>query len=388
MERRLLLKLGGAGLLGLGLPGCSARGDIAPVGPMLRFAPVDVAWNRIIRTTVGLRPHRPSGFLLRADRLDDKTVIHNYGHGGAGISLSWGTGRMAAEMALKHASRKAAVLGCGAVGLAATRQLQRRGFDVTIYAASVPPNTTSNMAWAGFTPGSWLVEDNRRTAGWDAQFREAVETAYLEFQWLAGRGYGISWIDHYALRDTAPREPRPSRPVRGRGPLLPDHLSGGGRFALGPGQHNFPTRYAVRRTRIRIEPATYLDALVRDVREQGARIVIRKFTDVREIAALPEPLVVNCTGLGSKELFEDPELMPLRGQLTVLVPQPEVDYGISTSSPGAPPGVTGVSMQPRNDGIILGSTREAGEWSLEPNEAAREHIVNTHQALFNRMIEA
>ncbi len=384
MKRRMALRLGGGGLVGLGLGACSTRADIPP-GPALHFAPVEVDWNRVIRTTVGLRPHRPSGFTLRADRLDAKTVIHNYGHGGAGISLSWGTGRMAAEMALDHASREAIVLGSGAVGLATARQLQRRGFEVTIHAAAVPPNTTSNMAWAGFTPGSWLVEDNLRTPAWDAQFREAVEISYLEFQWLAGRGYGVEWLDHYSLNDNAPPPRRRRRPTRGRGPLLPEHLSGGGRFVLGPGEHNFPTQYAVRRTRIRIEPAIYLDALVRDFRDHGGRLVIRKFEDAREIAALPGSLVFNCTGLGSGELFEDPELMPLRGQLTVLVPQPEVNYGISTFSPDAPDGVTGVSMQPRNDGIILGSTREAGEWSLEPNAAAREHIVNTHKALFDRM---
>ncbi len=384
MKRRTLLRLAGGGLVGAGLGACSTRADIAP-RPALRFAPVRVDWNRVIRTTVGLRPHRPSGFILRADRLDAKTVIHNYGHGGAGISLSWGTGRMAAEMALDHPSREAVVLGSGAVGLATARQLQRRGFEVTIYAASVPPNTTSNMAWAGFTPGSWLVEDNRRTPAWDAQFREAVEIAYLEFQWLAGRGYGIEWLDHYSLNDNAPREPRRSRPARGRGPLLPDNLEAAGRFVLGPGEHNFPTQYAIRRTRIRIEPAIYLDALVRDFRDHGGKLVIRKFNDVREIVGLPGSLVFNCTGLGSGELFDDPELMPLRGQLTVLVPQPEVNYGISTFSPNAPEGVTGVSMQPRSDGIILGGTREAGEWSLEPNAAAREHIVNTHKALFDRM---
>jgi hypothetical protein len=37
-------------------------------------------------------------------------------------------------------------------GLTAARQLQRRGFDVTIYAMTVPPDTTSNMSTAGFTP--------------------------------------------------------------------------------------------------------------------------------------------------------------------------------------------------------------------------------------------
>ena len=43
-----------------------------------------VGYDRVIRHTVGLRPHRPSGFVLRAGKLDAKTVIHNYGHGGSG----------------------------------------------------------------------------------------------------------------------------------------------------------------------------------------------------------------------------------------------------------------------------------------------------------------
>ena len=153
MDRRTLLRLGGGGLLGAGLGACAARSDIRPPEPAFRLPIVNVAWNRVIRTTVGLRPYRPSGFVLRADKLDGTTVLHNYGHGGSGISLSWGTGRRVAEMALEHRSRQAAVIGCGAVGLATARQLQRRGFEVTIYAMSVPPNTTSNMAWAGFTPG-------------------------------------------------------------------------------------------------------------------------------------------------------------------------------------------------------------------------------------------
>ena len=185
MDRRTLLKIGGMGLIGSGLGACSVRS--APPGqPLLRLAPVRADPDRIIRTTVGLRPHRPAGFLLRAERLDETTVIHNYGHGGAGMSLSWGTGAMAAEMALAHDSRRAAVIGCGALGLTCARQLQRRGFDVTIYTMDVPPNTTSNMSFAGFTPTSGLVDDDLRTPAWDAQFREAAEIGYRQLQ-FAGR---------------------------------------------------------------------------------------------------------------------------------------------------------------------------------------------------------
>ena len=113
--------------------------------------------------------------------------------------------------------------------------------------------------------------------------------------------------------------------------------------------------------------------------------MIRKFTDAQEFVALDESLVINCTGLGSGELFPDPELIPLKGQLTVLVPQSEVNYAVSGNAPGAPPGVGGFSMQPRSSGIILGGTGEKGEWSLEPNAAAREYIVNSNMKFFAAM---
>src|SRR2546428_9673368 len=78
-----------------------------------RFAKVKVSRERVIRTVVGLRPFRPSGFVVKTEKLDEKTVIHNYGHGGGGITLSWGTAQLAVEEALRSGQTKYAVLGCG-----------------------------------------------------------------------------------------------------------------------------------------------------------------------------------------------------------------------------------------------------------------------------------
>ncbi len=394
MDRRTLLKIGGSGLIGAGLSGCAARSgsssargssSATPGRPPLRLAPVRADRDRIIRTTVGLRPHRPSGFRLAADRLDETTVIHNYGHGGSGMSLSWGTGRMAAEMALAHHSRRAAVIGCGAVGLTAARQLQRHGFDVTVYAMAVPPDTTSNMSMAGFTPTSGLVDGDLRSSAWDAQFREAAEISYRQLQLLVGRGYGVSWLQRYELRDDEPRAPGRGAGDGDEEPLLPAHLRTGTTL-LGPGEHPFPTRYANRSMRVRIEPSIYLDALVRDVVAFGGRIVIRRFTEPRELVELDEPLVINCTGLGARDLFGDDEMVPLKGQLTVLVPQPEVDYGTFGGLPGSSPvGGLGIHMQPRSDGIVLGGTSERGAWSTEPDQEAMERIVGAHRAVFSAM---
>jgi D-amino-acid oxidase len=381
MDRRTLLKVGGMAALGVGFGGCASRAPArralrAPV----RLAPVNVSWERIIRTTVGLRPYRPSGFVLRAEKLDSRLLIHNYGHGGGGMSLSWGCGQRAAEMALEATGpRRAAVLGCGAVGLAAARQLQRRGFDVTIYTASVPPDTTSNMSLAGFTPTSAVVALDARTPEFDARFRDVVEIAYRQLQLLVGRDYGVSWLYNYSPLDDV-------RIASGTNTLMPSHLQGD-REVLEPGEHPLPTMYAARRSELRIEPSIYLDAMLRDVAQFGGRIVIRKFSEPRELLSLDEPVIVNCTGLGSRELFGDQELTALKGQLTVLVPQPEVDYattGAGRAASGEMPSA-GLHMMPRADGIILGGTRERDVWTLEPNPDELKRVVEGHREFFTAM---
>jgi glycine/D-amino acid oxidase-like deaminating enzyme len=332
----------------------------------------------VIRTTVGLRPFRPTGFVLRAEKLDRKLLVHNYGHGGAGMSLSWGTASMVAELALGQHERRAAVLGCGVLGLTSARELQRHGFDVTIYAAAVPPNTTSNMSLAGFTPTSGLVDFRSRTPEWEEQFRTAVTRAYPRLQLLAGRRYGISWVHSYTPTDDP-------RAASGSNVLLPKEVDSG-QTLLQPGEHPFPTKYAVDRPMMRIEPSIYLDALVEDFHTFGGRIVIRKFEDVREVAWLSEPTVVNSTGLGAKALFGDEEILPLKGQLTSLVPQEEVHYGTNGGlrSPDPTPGI-GIHMMPRSDGIILGGTSERGVWTTEVNELERRRIVEGHIELFDAM---
>jgi glycine/D-amino acid oxidase-like deaminating enzyme len=270
------------------------------------------------------------------------------------------------------------VIGCGVVGLTSARQLQRRGFDVTIYALAVPPNTTSNMSLAGFTPTSGLVDNNRRTPEWDAQFRRAATIAYTQLQLLAGPNYGVSWVDNYNLSDTLPSAP-------GENSLLPGALRTGS-VILQPGEHPFPAKYAISSPQIRIEPNIYLDALIRDFTMFGGHIVIRKFDTPRDLISLTEPVIVNCTGLGSRDLFGDEDVIPLKGQLTHFVPQPEVNYA---TNGGAPPiaasGGLSIHTMPRRDGIALGGTSERGVWTLEPNEDARKQIVDAHIQVFMAM---
>jgi D-amino-acid oxidase len=387
MDRRSLLKFAGMASVGFALEGCAtttsaSKPQLVPPQARRVLPIVNASWDRVIRTTIGLRPHRPSGFVLKADKLDAKTLIHNFGHGGSGMSLSWGTASMATDLALPHQERKAAVLGSGVVGLTSARELQRHGFDVTIYAATVPPDTTSNMSLAGWTPTSGLVDNDKRTAAWDGQVRQAAAIAYRRLQLLAGSKYGVSWIKQYQPTDNDLTQPNPNPNPN---PVLPPELQGRRGVVLGPGEHPFGTRYCGERDEMRIEPSIYLDALMNDFLLWGGKVVIRKFETPREVAALAENVIVNCTGLGSKALFNDPELVPLKGQLVVLVPQAEINYSTSGAGKPLPPDAGFVHMMPRTDGIVLGGTSIRDNWSLDVEEKDRQRVVDLHIELFNSM---
>jgi len=397
MRRREFLETGAfAALSGLAT-GCASQKRIAATPPATpqpaarapaNLAVPRIAWERVIRTTVGLRPHRDSGFVLKAEKFDAKTVIHDYGFGGAGMSLAWGCGAMAADMALQQNDRRAAVLGCGSPGLTAARELQRHGFDVTIYTMTVPPHTTSNMSWAGYTPTTALIARERRTPAWDAQFRQAAEISYRQLQLLAGEpGYGIYWIDNYNATDDlnapAPGIPGMTAADEPGDDLLPEQLRPGrDRDVLGPGEHPFPTKYAVRTSNLAIEPSIYLDKLVSDFALFGGKIVIRKFDTPRDLMSLPESVIVNCTGLGSKTIFNDDELVPIKGQFTVCVPQAEVNYRVFGRLGNS---ATVASMNPRSDGILVGNLGERGNWSLEPDQEVMKRNVEAAMQFFAAM---
>ena len=108
----------------------------------------------------------------------------------------------------------------------------------------------------------------------------------------------------------------------------------------------------------------------------GADIVLRSFERIEQVQALPQRVVVNCTGLGAGALFGDAGILPIRGQLAFLRPQPEVDYIVIQR---------GRYMCPRSDGILLGGTFERGEWDATPQRGDTDRIVADHAAFFDAM---
>ena len=54
----------------------------------------------ILRSAAGLRPFRDETIRVEAETVGDRRIVHNYGHGGAGITLSWGSAELALDLAL------------------------------------------------------------------------------------------------------------------------------------------------------------------------------------------------------------------------------------------------------------------------------------------------
>ena len=125
-----------------------------------------------------------------------------------------------------------------------------------------------------------------------------------------------------------------------------------------------------------IEPARFLRSLIRDFQIAGGRFVIRNFAGVDEVLALAEPVIFNCTGLGAAELFGDAELVPAKGQLLFLPPDPAVDYLTTGGGRGL------LYMFPRSDVLLLGGTFKPGDGSTHPEPEETERIVSEHQRLF------
>src|SRR3954469_15862307 len=277
------------------------------------LAPVLVDQSRVIRTVAGLRPYRRSGFVVRREQLGEKTLVHNYGHGGGGITLSWGSSKLATELGLQGHSGPVAVLGAGVMGLSTARLVQEAGFPVTIYTAALPPDTTSNVAGGQFHPFA-VFHEGDVTPEFMAQFTRALDYSWRRYQIMVGDDYGIRWLPTYVESGS------PEDKVIANFPPVNRMLS--------RSEHPFPLDTVRRYDTMYVETGRYLRQMTRDVQVAGGRIEVRKFATPDEIAALPEALVFNCTGLGSRDLFGDQLLTPIRGQLAILEPQPEVRYAV------------------------------------------------------------
>ncbi|MBE7158348.1 MAG: FAD-binding oxidoreductase [Rhodospirillales bacterium] len=275
--------------------------------------------------------------------------MHNYGHGGSGWSLSWGSAESILPLALSTGSRTVAVIGCGAIGLTSAVALQRAGARVTIYARDLPPATRSARATGTWTPDARIALASQASpafaAGWERMARSTF-AAFGRLLHLPGRP--IEMHDRYTLSDLPPDQAWASR-VR-EDPIGFARLEG--RLAdlytpaedFGPGEHPFAPRFCRLTRGYRFNVAVYLRHLETLFRQAGGSLRQTEFHAPADILRLPEPVVVHCTGYGARTLFADNSLIPIRGQISWLPPLPHHPYSLICND---------LNLVPRPDGTVV-----------------------------------
>ena len=354
-------------------------------GTRLQLSPIRASADRITRVTVCTRPFRAAGPRLDVEKVGVKTVVHNYGHGGSGWSLSWGSGAIATAHAMATGERDIAVIGCGALGMTTALLLQRAGARVTIYAKDLPPNVRSAFATGLYTPDSRICLEEHATPAfketWAQMARQSFHS-YLGFLGLPGTP--VEFIDSYAVFDNPPEE-APRTPPGGRpafaelqSELLADLMPRPDEF--GPGRHSLGQRHLLRVSQLMFNLTSYTQALMTEFTANGGRIEVTEFHTPADLARLKEKTLVNATGYGARALFGDQSLVPVRGQLARTIPEPEVGYGLFYRN---------VGFVPRRDGLVFQVAGDSDYYGYDddsevPDRDEAERAVTTIASLFAR----
>src|SRR5271170_5030639 len=382
-RRQLLAATGAAVMLG-GIEGCVSpvSGKRAPTAPQLQLLPIRASTDRITRITVCTRPFRAQGPRLDTEQIGSKLIVHNYGHGGSGWSLSWGSSTIAMRKAMASGEREIAVIGCGALGLTSALLLQRAGARVTIYAKDLPPSVRSSLATGVWTPDSRICLEEHATPAFKQRWQQMTRASFLTYQNFLGLpGTPVEFIDSYYVSDDAAM--RPPSELAGRPAfanlqreLIGDLIPQGVDFA--PGSHSLGQRYLKRNSQLMFNLTAYTRLLITEFGANGGKIEIAEFHTPEDFAKLREKTLINATGYGARALFGDTTITPVRGQLARAIPQPEVDYGLIYK---------GVAFVPRRDGLVfqaLGNNDYYGfdDDTTVPDRAEAERAVNTIATLF------
>lgn len=356
----------------------------APAFEIPPLPPIRAEVDRMFRVTVCLRPFRAAGPRLDVEKVGDKVVVHNYGHGGSGWSLSWGSASVAVDKALATGEREIAVIGCGAIGLTSALVAQQTGAKVTIYTKDRPPDVRSARATGSWTPDSRIALASAAAPGFPELWEKMARTSWRMFaSYLGSAGDPVEWTDRYMLSGGSAGQPRGPRNQRDG----LDFARYADRIAdITPRQHEltrhpFPTPRASRTAGLTFNVAAYSRQLLADFFAEGGRLERREFHSPSELQSLPQKVIINATGYAARALWSDESIVPVRGQIAWLIPQPEAHYGIIWN---------GIAILARRDGIVIqefggGEMEGYNDANESPDRASAEAAVLRVAELFRGM---
>jgi glycine/D-amino acid oxidase-like deaminating enzyme len=378
LDRRRLIQ-GSASLGLLGLAGC-ATASAPTLPPKIPLAPIRASVNRLFDITVCLRPFRAQGPRLDAEQVGRKLVVHNYGHGGSGWSLSWGSAHVVVGKAMQSSPKEIAVIGCGALGLTAAITAQQAGAQVRIYARDMLPDTRSARATGSWTPDSRIALSDKVSPDFPTLWEQMARISFHTYRrYLGLPGTPVEFTDRYFLSGGAHTGQHPPSPLEfaSYSDRIVDIAAHSVELPLG--STPFPPTSDVRHnSQMQFNIADLGHTLMSDFFAAGGKFVHAEFNTLGDVSRLKENVIINCSGYGARELCKDESVVPVRGQIGWLIPQPEVTYGLYWD---------GVSVLSRRDGIVVqmlegGDMRGYDDTNETPDRAESEDAVNRIAALY------
>ncbi|MFD9329545.1 FAD-dependent oxidoreductase [Streptomyces sp. NPDC060065] len=237
----------------------------------------------------------------------------------------------------------------------------------------------------GLTTAVVLAESGRRVRVWTREPAERTTSAVAGALWWPHLIRPKALARHWALQSLSVYEELAARPEETgvrmvEGVLGESRLDEQGSWAAArvPGlRASTDEEYVGTGLWARL-PLLDMPVHLRWLRERflraGGAVEVRLVTELADVAA---PVVVNCTGLGARELVRDQAVRPVRGQL-VIVENPGVTTWLASTDSD-----TGNSTYffPHGDRLVLGGTADEDNWSLTPDPAVAAEIVKRCAAL-------
>lgn len=325
----------------------------------------------ILGYNVGIRPFRKSGVRIELETIQNKLIVHNYGYGGSGLTLCWGGAEYVKNLLEleKIPHKRLAIIGAGIAGLSTAFELIKHGYQISIYADKFSPYLTSNVAAGIF---SYPVLHGTET--------EAEKRFLDDLFDLSSSRYLASFIkpEFQGLR------------------LIDDYI-----FGINDNPHVIINEYkklALEEYKVRVhfdnglekigickkvfglDGSIFINDLIDQLQQAKVKFNYEKFNDIKDIQALDEEVVINCTSIGSKELFKDNNFLPVRGQLIYFKPQQGINYSTyeSTEDPNY-----WVKIYPWHDRIILNGVYEPGFEVCENTKETVARMLYNARRLFN-----
>ena len=350
LGRRALIAGGGAALLA----GCVRPAPLVTAPAPSRLAPLRFDPGRVMKVTVCLRPVRPAGPRIEREQFAAKTVVHNYGHGGSGWSLSWGCADEATALARETGASEFAVIGAGVIGMTTAIRLIETGARVTIYADQFTSESRSARATGVWSPSSRIALAPEVAPGFEERWERWARASWHEHVAAIGLdGDPVEFITQYNLARENTQRLRGTRDFlhldHKVGDLTPDWST------TLPAERPFPEREGRSGPNMIFNVGEYFDRLTRMFLLRGGRMVRRSFPDRASALGLPEPVIVNCMGYGAKDVWGDASLVPVRGQVNWLLPQPEARYALWFDE---------VQAVSRRDGLIVQYLGPNEDWGF------------------------